>query len=199
MTAMSDPYEVDLSRWIAAAEILTADLQRCTDELNRALDTTGRIDQFWARAMVRTLFAYVEGSTFEMHRSLQQANDRGVIRLSLSEQAILAELTFDLDQAGRPKSRPKFLQIDRNIRFVFALYARAAHSAYQLDVSGEGWQSFLSTIQVRNRITHPRDPNALDLTIQEIQAAVHTSMWYSGEVRALMRTVPGPPRAAEPE
>lgn len=188
-----DPHEVDMSRWIAAARILISDLDRCMTAISASLDTSGQIDQFWARAAVRALFAFIEGSTFEMRRVLLKAQGDGVLELSLPEQALLAELTFDLDKAGRPQSRPKFLQIERNVRFIFALFARAAHSNFQLDVASEGWRCFIATVTVRNRITHPRDPQSLTITAEELKAAVRANSWYSTQLNAFMRTVPGPP------
>src|SRR5437763_12602610 len=99
---------------------LLSDFTRCCDELKAAANA-GHVDQFWARALVRSLFAAVEATIYEFKLVILEENGRGRLSLSDGELAVLHDEAFEIDGAGQVNSRPRFLPTERGLRFVFSL------------------------------------------------------------------------------
>jgi hypothetical protein len=179
---------IQATRWKEIFDAAGADTRRCTTELSdaaRGQSGERRLDQFWARSSVRTFFAMVEALTFEMRLALRQVHAANIVPFDPAEATLVFEQSFDLDEAGRPQARPRFLALDRNFRFAFPRFASLFGVQAMLDVGGEGWRKFLQTIKVRNRITHPKSPSELDLSIEEVTVAMEAIAWYSETMTAL--------------
>jgi hypothetical protein len=114
------------------------------------------------RSFVRSVFALVEGMTYA---SKQAILDEYGPKLSPAEIALITEESFDLDDGGTSKTRPLFLPLAKNVRFMFDLLIRFWEIPLEIKVGGPGWQGFLAAIQVRNRLTHPK--RSSDLTVSD--------------------------------
>lgn len=189
---------IDSARFAKIFNACVEDPRRCAQAVAAAArgeDGPARHDQFWARATLRSFFSLLEAITFEMRLILRQAVAARLSDMSPSEISLLSDSSFELDGAGRPVSRPRFIPIERNLRFAFPRYARLFGATTSLDTGGQGWEKLSQTIKVRNRITHPKSPEDLDLTPDEIMTAMHAITWYSEtmtsvlhEIEELMRT-----------
>ena len=102
--------------------------------------------------------------------------------LSSAEIALIKEETFDLDDKGQPKSRPLFLQLPKNVRFMFSLIIRFREIPLDLKVGGRGWQSFLAAIEVRNRLMHPKSESDLNVSDDELNSVQIAYRWYFAHV-----------------
>jgi hypothetical protein len=134
-------------------------------------------DERQRRAFVRSVFAMVEGLTFATKQTILTDYET---HLRPSEIALIKEETFELDDNGRPKARPLFLQLPRNVRFMFDLLVRFRGIPLQLQIGGRGWQSFLAAIQVRNRLMHPKQNGDLTVTDAELQVVHLAFRWFVG-------------------
>jgi hypothetical protein len=174
-----NPFEIlSTARIVQVNDVLGKDVRRCMDELRAGADDRRTIDQFWARTLLRIFHSHVEAITWEQRLIVRSAHAAGLMSLSEEEAGALAEVVFDLDDRARPVRRSRFTPTDRMVRFAFHLFARAYGLADRLDVSGPGWQKFLKTLTIRNRITHPKEPSALEITVQEGTQAMEALTWY---------------------
>src|SRR5947207_9335429 len=121
---------ISMSKRLASLErlheittVLSSDVARCGRELNRLQAEGAPIDQFWARALVRSFFSLLEAMTYELKLLVRNAAKDEIMTLAEGEQALLSDESFDLDDTGRIVKRPRFLAVERNFRFVYSLAA----------------------------------------------------------------------------
>jgi hypothetical protein len=134
--------------------------------------------QFWLRSLVRTMFAMVEGVTFRMKQIALQSFQLGCAEFSLPELAILREESYELKENGEPRAQTKFLKFNSNLRFTFKTYAKALHCNYVLDLNDEGWSSLNKAVKVRNRLTHPKAINDLEITADNYIHIQRGLLWF---------------------
>ena len=106
-------------------------------------DETRSVDQFWARAVVRAFFAWLEADTFEKRNMALDAHRIGLSPLTEAEIAVLTETSYELDDRARLKRRTNFHPIDRLMRFALTTLARAygIEVAYPVGTGGLVFQS----------------------------------------------------------
>lgn len=144
------------------------------------------------RSYVRAVFALVEGVTFVMKQFALSVHESGGITFPSAELALLREEQYDLDK-GTPRTQQKFLKVADNMRFAFKMFAEAFQSTYILDTSVHHWQRFLVAIDVRNRITHPKAPDDLIISDDEMRRIQEVAAWYRTVTGDLFRSrsIPG--------
>ena len=94
------------------------------------------------------------------------------IEISPPERFLAAEITYELNDKGEILERSAHIKLVRNIRFAFALYEKAHNLQTTLDVSSEWWFCLRESIKVRDRLTHPRLPEDLDISPKELINAI---------------------------
>lgn len=109
--------------------------------------------------------------------------------LQRADMALLLEESYELNEKGAAIIKQNFLQIEKNIKFAFAAVARAYGITYQLNVGGIGWDSFKKTLKVRNRLTHPKNIQDLDVSDEEIEAMKRTFAWFLNSAKGLLDEV----------
>ena len=143
--------------------------------------------QFRRRSYVRAVFALVEGVTFVMKQFALSVHERGDITLPPAEVAPLREEQYDLDK-GTPRTKQKFLKVADNLRFAFKTFAQAFRSTYTLDTTVHQWQLFSEAIDLRNRITHPKAPDDLIISDDEMRKIQEVAAWYRKVTGDLFRS-----------
>jgi len=167
-------------------DILGADVERCIEGLRQELDNHGRLDDFWTRAEIRAFFAMVEATTHELRRIVCEAAERGLVELTVAERGALSDVAYDLNDRAVPSSKPRFIPIERHLRFVYRLYSRIFETETELPIGDSGWEAFKKTLAIRNRITHPKDPASLEVTVDEFEILNRATAWYVGCMKDLI-------------
>lgn len=119
---------------------------------------------FSLRTYVRAFFAYVEGWAYLSKQMVLEEPILHVVAPTAKEQSILRG--------------DRFIPLDDNIKFVFAVTSKCFGSTYKLDASGREWQAFRDSIQIRNRLMHPKKPADLTLSPSEFEAAREAQLWF---------------------
>lgn len=125
------------------------------------------------RAYVRAAFAAMEAITFFLKR---EALCRRPEIFSHAEKTLLSEESYSLDNKRNAEVQPKFLPLDRNYVFAMQMFSRAMKSLFVLEKRTE-WEALKKAIQVRNRITHPKRPELLEVSDQELEDVVTAYRW----------------------
>lgn len=158
---MDDSFETTL------LQDLSADIQVAT----KAASQTQR------RSVVRSGFAAVEGLVHFMKETILDDLHLNPGLHSLAEVAMLREEMYAVDRNGEVQTQPKFIPTDANLRFTIKMWCRGTNDG-ALDLSGRGWQAFKSSLEVRNRLAHPKRSSDLTVTGPEMRAFIEGLIWF---------------------
>jgi len=159
-------------------ETLGDDIDRCHRELIGSIDC-GDVDprrnvyadyEYHARQLIRAIFAFVEAVTFsiKVQAGVYCLNHNRDI--SDAERFFAADVEYVLTDRGEVVERAARIRLADNIRFAFALQERALGLTKTFDPSKEWWSCLNSSIKVRDRLTHPKLPEDIDVPGNEIVA-----------------------------
>lgn len=157
----------------AMQKVLTQDMLECGRLLNDETPTDSA-----ARSFVRTVFAMIEGTTFNLKEMALNLSTHGRGNFSKAELAMLEEVSYDLGDKGEAITQTKFMKLPTNIRFAFDAAARAFGVTYKLEVGDSGWSMFKEALNIRNRITHPKKIDDLKMSEAEVQKVIDTGAWF---------------------
>jgi len=157
-------------------EALGNDVTKCHEELLKAIDegtvdSDGTVDadyEYHARQLVRTIFAFIEGVTFSMKVKAASHCLDNRIEITDGERFFAVDKDHILTDKGRVIERPAHIRLSDNVQLAFALQEKALRIAKLFDSSCEWWSCFKSSIKVRDRLTHPKMPEDIDISGDEI-------------------------------
>ena len=138
-------------------------------------------NQFTRRAYVRNIFSMIEGSIWVLKQVVLHAPvENGKIkRLSVAEYALLDDKTYELKSNGEPKELVKHLKLPENVRFTFNILFKYFNAEIDLGVGTLTWSNFLAAQSIRNRIAHPKTPEAFIISDDEIAICKETCSWFN--------------------
>ena len=133
--------------------------------------------QIYERALIRALFAEIEGITAAMRQVVLWAHDRGEYSLSEIEYVNLAE-------------KYRFNKLKDNFSLAFKYFTLLVNSQYSIDKSTSQWRTFLRSIKIRDGVMHPKTPLGFGVSGDaslDIEQTVH---WFNETYRELIRSIP---------
>lgn len=167
-------------------EKLGEDYQRCYRGILKSfddgtIDNEGNLDadyEFHARQLIRAIFAYIEGVTFSVKiKAAEKCLDDGV-EITPQERYIAAEVDYELNDKGEVIERAAQIKLTRNIRFAFALTEKAQKLSPQFNASSKWWSQLREAMRVRDRLMHPRMPEDLDVSPDELINAIEAKSGF---------------------
>lgn len=171
-------------------EELGEDCQRCHAALVACIDA-GEVEadgsvtadyEFYARQLVRAIFAYIEATTFSVKAwSAGYCMDNG-IEISPQERYFATDTEYEINDRGEVVEGIAKLSLARNIRFALALRRKAHGIAEPFDASVDWWCCLREAIRVRDRLTHPKLPGDLDLTGDDIVKVLRAKDGFEDEL-----------------
>lgn len=161
-------------------ETLGDDVTRCHGELISAFDA-GHVDgdgqmhadyEYHARQLIRVIFAFIEAVTFSA--KVWAANhciehDRDITD---GERYFSVDIEHMLTDKGEVIERSAHIRLADNIRFAFALQEKALGVPNLFAPSSEWWSCLKTSIKVRDRLTHPKFAEDVDVSGDEIVTAL---------------------------
>jgi hypothetical protein len=140
---------------------------------------------FAIRTNVRTYFAYVEGMA-NLLRRVTLASLDGLGVLTVKETDALRDQRRKTMDTGEVRLFPSFMPMGEGLNFTLRCYAKNHGIEDYKPVLGKGWESMLASIQIRNRVTHPKSVADLKLTAAEIACINDARTWWYEAVRDLL-------------
>lgn len=137
------------------------------------------------RDFVRTSFAAIEGAVWSFREQIR-ALATSTEELSDAERTVLSEIAYSVDKTGRLSPQAKFLTLPAAIRLCARIGQRIAPAA-NMDFAGAGWQNFTLAIDIRNRITHPKSLDDLNLTDRDLNTCAGALHWFLEESTHMMQ------------
>jgi hypothetical protein len=143
-----DTENEDRSRSVSMIALLIEDVIAARQRLNDADTQTARRD------VVRASLAAMEGMTWVARRHVRSA----LLQLEhLTPMADLAlrEVSYVISDSGQLVEQTRVLPFITSIRLVVS-QAKIISPEIAVDLSKDGWHNLRRSVEVRNRITHPR-------------------------------------------
>lgn len=175
-----------VKEFILVREIIQADIDRARlktvgvqlDHLKNLQELSEA--QSYSRLTVISTVALFEALTHQLFFLIDNVDDVILVRLLPSEYYhALKGLSPRIDKNGEPtlvKIKPNFFQ---RLEFSYKCFSKLFGLPVELDKGSGGWSKFKSTIEVRNRIVHPKTVDCLSLTDREISDLNSSHVWFS--------------------
>jgi hypothetical protein len=179
-------FEARCSRHGELMEDLLFDWYYASEQLDP--EDFDEIEQLHRRTLVRTLFAWIEGSVFAMKREVLEHHKLGRLSLSVAECAILREESYTLRDSGDTDVSPSYAKLLPNIKFTFPIYARAWGKSFEFDppLSAEPrWQKLHRAYQIRNRLMHPKSMEQLAVSDSDLEDVLSGASWFEEQLDRL--------------
>jgi len=131
------------------------------------------------RNYVRTVFAMIEGALNVMCRIIFEAKDLDRWKLSEEEIDTIADsISFFKQDTAKKKKKKSFKPLSERIKVAFKISNRLLKEDCNMDFAGKDWDNFKKTMQIRNRLSHPKTSNDLEITKEEIRLTDLTRDWF---------------------
>ncbi|HTT08813.1 MAG TPA: hypothetical protein VMH34_08490 [Gammaproteobacteria bacterium] len=137
-----------------------------------------RLSQTGRRALVRAVFAFVEGQAYALKQfALDVLGDL----LSPAERAVCREESYELADNGSVLVRSMRLRFLQNIRFALTIIPKASNTTFELDVGGAGWRGLRDSLSVRDRLMHPKSAADLEVSDADLDNTMAAFSWMQRE------------------
>ena len=171
-------------------EVLGQDCDRCHAALvasidDGEIDEQGNVDadyEFHARQLIRAVFSYIEATTFSIKASSAHRCMEEGIEISPEERYFSIDTEYDLNDRGEVVELVAKISLAKNIRFAIALNRRAHKVSAPFDASVEWWSCLKEAIRIRDRLTHPKMPDDLDVSGDDIVKVLKAKKGFEEEV-----------------
>lgn len=135
------------------------------------------------RELVRSVFAAIEGLHWQLK---QDVLGHPKANLSHFERAAMVEESYSVTERGDVISVPRFLPLTTAIRLVVNIVQRY-RPMYKIDFNHVGWANLKVTVDVRNRLVHPKRLEDLVVSDTEIQKTNSAFAWVLALVIEILR------------
>ena len=145
-------------------------------EFSKKLDLKIYSEDFVKRSVVRSYFALVEGSLFQLKQVAVQGNSYYQV-LDQFELGFLQERSVFVAENGVVKTKSSQISLVPNLLFTANSLIKVFNLNYTL-IKGTGYEAFKDAIKIRDKITHPKSKSDITLSTQEILKIGDANIWY---------------------
>ena len=180
--------------------ILLSDLHKVIEELQKNRSDYNR------RQFIRTFGTFIDGVIFqykvatleldrEIFSTLFQLTSSDALsapmlsyesRLTPEEKIILEEIAIEVSPSGNLERKSRFMNFEKSLRFTVKSFLKVIGSNFDPNYANYRWGSLKRTVQVRNRLTHPKKPEDLQITEKELKDADEAVNWFAELIRDLL-------------
>ena len=169
-------------------EEMLAELYDDVEAINALISTND--SQPVRRAFIRSIFAAIEGTLHIIRGEVISAVEKGNYKVSAPDMSYLKEESYTIDKISlETRSQDKYIPVDVAIRFAFKHFSSMQGVPYLIDTSTEGWRSFRNSQNIRNRITHPRQPIDFIIDDDSLANARASYNWFTETYTDMYRTI----------
>ena len=171
-------------------EQLGEDCNRCHAMLVECIDAGEAAEdggtyaeyEFFARQLIRAVFAYIEATTFSVKAWSAGRCIELDLEITPQERYFATDTEYELNHQGEVVETIAKISLARNIRFAIALNRRAHGVTEPFDASVEWWSRLREAIRVRDRLTHPKLPGDLDVSGDDIVKVLRARDGFEEEI-----------------
>jgi len=156
-------------------DLVTQDLGKCVESSNNHLG-----DNTWQRLVVRAAFSTIDSICFKQNELVYCLSKFIKHNFAEGDEAFLVGYRKEASgkvarcYPGLGKYVKRTLKISSNF-----------FTSSPVDFSNAGWQNFLDSIEIRDKITHPKNPNDLMISQQEYDLVADAYTWFASRVHEI--------------
>jgi len=158
--------------------IVCIDVMRA--DMKKVLDLTEKFpeDECWRRLVIRLGITYIDSMCYQLRTAtIKLANVMG-IRLSQNHTTFLTGFKTTIKR-GKPKKKRVNVEFLEKCKRSLSVTAEVLFDLELEETKEEDWDKLKAVINLRHRITHPKSPLDLSVTIDEYKKAAESCYWYS--------------------
>ena len=127
------------------------------------------------RVFIRTMAADIEGCLNMLAYALVSVPNL----LTIAETSILNETQYDLRENGEPKEKEKYYSSISKWRLIVKIMERSLGTKHwKVDFTSNDFNNFKTIFKTRNRITHPKIKQSLNIEDKEMELCVQGYQWF---------------------
>jgi hypothetical protein len=184
---------ISIDKFRKVSAILLADVEIATHHHQSAPTDYTR------RTLAKTLFTYLEGHLFSFKQAVLAFEEILAISppsstmksrvnlFTVEERATLEEFTFDLSSGGRARKQTYYPRLTDSIKFTVDVFHRGVRLNNDVDFNCGGWNDLVAGQRIRNRLTHPKSPQCLCITEEELRVVDSGVRWYESITEHMLR------------
>ena len=162
-------------------------LKTLADDVQWALDHLAQVDTPTTRRnLLRSIIAAAEGISWAYRMHVMSLARHFDVATPLIEMAF-AEASYAVTEKGLIVEQARHISLTAMIRLTTRV-AQTICPDLQVDFGVEGWSALKRAIAARNRITHPKQPDELLLSDDEIETAKAGFFWFSEMAMGVMES-----------
>jgi hypothetical protein len=137
--------------------------------------------QFCRRMMCRTIFSSIEAIVNHMKQTalLLESDRRNVF--SDAERLALRDVEYFIEDNGEVKERSARIRFKANLCFALSALAKVNRPSFVLK-KDDGWNALCKSLEVRDRITHPKNADSYLITDDEMEAIGDGWDWFGAAI-----------------
>lgn len=137
------------------------------------------------RNLVRTIFTAIEGLNWQLRQDLLTTHGKHPAVGHHEVAALLGE-SYRVNDSGKIAPQLRYIPLAASIRLVVHIMGRI-RPGYGLDFGHVGWSLLMKSIDVRNRIAHPKTFDDLHVSDDEATDSWRAFLWFLTYVIRVMR------------
>jgi len=98
--------------------------------------------------------------------------------LTHAELALLREERFQLDRKGMPEPKENFQSFLPNLLFSIRCYVKNHGASFEPNIGVAGWESMRTALELRDRLTHPKSAEGLEVSPEDERHLVMGAAWW---------------------
>jgi hypothetical protein len=135
-------------------------------------------DQTWRRAYTRSLFSMIETLIYRLKEDIYNLLESEGSDISSEIEGKLKGQIIKRNKQGQIKIRRCYQSLLNSIEYAYSHYAYMHYIDYKIDKNSPGWQWFLKSLKIRNRITHPKETADLEINNDELIIIQSAGKWF---------------------
>jgi hypothetical protein len=132
------------------------------------------------RNYITTFFSIVESISYSTRQILLLYNKYNQIELSSEEIYLLKEKSIEIKSNGTIRTKERYFAFESLFKFTYLTYSKHFNkgSLYKDLINDNRYNSFKDALEIRNRITHPKDPQSIIISKVEFDKICEAHDWY---------------------
>jgi len=141
-------------------------------------------EQFWRRAIVRCLLAYIEALIWNLKNGIPLITPISCVELTPDDLNIIREKRM-VEKGGQIELRPKFLKFRDNLKATFSLFGKVHGINFKVNCD-QDFDALCKTYDLRSRLMHPKEPMDPNVSDPNMAASQQGIKWLGIEYRRLI-------------
>lgn len=136
------------------------------------------------RVFLRTIAADIEGCVNMLAYALVSIPNL----LTVAEISILNETQYDLKENGEPREKEKYYSTIAKWRLIVKIMERSLGTEHwKVDFTNNNFNNLKIVFKTRNRITHPKIEQSLNIEDEEMESCVQGYKWFMSNYQGICK------------